>query len=97
MFSFPPGEERAKCLIVSNALHAVAQTLNTHPFFAASYASSFSSFAVARGAQVASGIDPYPDLRDSFVRPEQAQQALLLRCLIGYPLHPSAVESAWLT
>src|SRR5947209_17516643 len=40
MFSFSSGVERARCLIVSNALDAAAQTLNTDPFFAASYASS---------------------------------------------------------
>jgi hypothetical protein len=97
MFSFPAGEERAKCLILSNALDAAAQTLSTRLSFAASYASSFSVFAVAWEAQVASGIDPYPDLRDSFKRPEKSQQAHLLRDLFGNPFRPVALGPAWLT
>jgi hypothetical protein len=91
MFTFPPGEGRARCLIVSNALDAAAQTLNTHTFYAASYAASFSAYAVAWEAQVPSGEDVYPDLRDSFVGPERAKQAALLRDLFGNPFRPAPV------
>jgi hypothetical protein len=88
MFSFPSGVERARCLVVSNALDAAAQTLNTEPFFAASYAASFSCFAMAWEAQVAAGVDAYPELRDWFKQPEMAQQAQLLRDLFGNPFRP---------
>jgi hypothetical protein len=98
MFSFSSGLERARCLIVSNALDAATQTLNTDSFLAASYSSSFSCFAVAWEAQVAAGVDAYPDLQDSFKHPEQAQQSCLLRDLFGNPFRPPpAIDPSWLT
>jgi hypothetical protein len=96
MFSFPAGEERAKCLIVSNALDAAAQLLNTSAATAAHYVAAFSSFAVAWEAQVASGVAPYPYLQDSFKRPEQTRQARTLRDLFGNPYRPFALNPSWL-
>jgi hypothetical protein len=88
MFSFHTGLEQARCLVVSNTLDAAAQTLNTDPFFAAFYASSFSCYAVAWEAQVTSGVDADPDLRDSFKQPEKAQQSRLLLDIFGNPFRP---------
>src|SRR5262249_13859570 len=95
MSAAPTGVERAKGLVVSNSLDAAAQPLNTDPFLAASYAASFSSYAVAWGAQAASE-GPDRDLRDSSKRPEQAQQARLLRELFGNPFRPPSIGPAWL-
>ncbi len=65
--------EQAKCLIISKALNAVARALNIDPWTAAAYASSFSCFALAYEAQVASGKESYSELKDSFKQPEQAK------------------------
>lgn len=97
MFSFPPGPERARCLILSNALDAAAQTLNTQPFYAASYAASFSSFALGWEGQVASGVDSYPDLRDTFTHTERIEQTRLLRELFGNPFRSVAITPYWLS
>jgi hypothetical protein len=97
VLSFPPGAERARCLIVSNALDAAAQTLSTHPFLAAHFASSFAAWAVAWETQVASGLNPYPDTPASFKGPEQAHQACLVRDLFGNPFRPVTVAQSWLT
>src|SRR5262249_5018940 len=75
MFSFPEGVERAKCLVVSNAINAASGTLDTDPNFAALYASAFSSWAIAWEAQVALGVGPYTESPPSLRRPEQKDQA----------------------
>jgi hypothetical protein len=98
MFTFSTAEGQAKALVVSNALDAAVQTLNTDPYSAAIYASSFACYALAWEAQAASGIASFPDLRDSraFKHPEQAQQAFLLRDLFGNPFQPAVVDPALL-
>jgi hypothetical protein len=91
MFLFEDGNERAKCLISSNAVNAAGATIDTDPTFSAQYAAAFSSFAVAWEAQVASGANPYPDLQDSFKQPEQNQQAHLLRDVFGNPFCSASI------
>jgi hypothetical protein len=96
-FSFTDAQERAACLVASNAADAASATLNTAPYSAARYAAAFASFAVAWGAQVASGANPYPDLQECFKRPERTEQARLLREVFGNPFRRVAIDPAWLS
>jgi hypothetical protein len=90
------GAARASCLVVSTAADAAAATLNVDSFLAASYASSFSTFAVAWGAVAATGGDSSLDLPDALKAPEYQQQALLLRDIVGNPFRHPVVDPAWL-
>jgi hypothetical protein len=97
MFSLPEGVERAKSLVTSNAINAAGVNLATNPYFAAEYASAFSSWAVAWEAQIASGIDSDAEPPHSFRRPEQRHQAGLIRDLFGNPFRPApTIERATL-
>jgi hypothetical protein len=83
-------EDRAGCLVVSCAADAAEATLHVDPWFAASYASSFATFAVGWGLVKASGSQP--ELKEDHKRAEWKEQARLLRDVLGNPVRPVAVD-----
>jgi hypothetical protein len=90
----PEGIERAKCLIAATATGAACWALSTDPNDAARLSSYYSAIAVGWEALVASRPDSYADLPDSCKRPEQIQQAALLRCIFGNPFRSVSIEPA---
>jgi hypothetical protein len=92
----PPAEWR-DAMICSNAADAASDTLHEGPWLGACYAASFASSAVGWELMKVSSVRPGLDLDRTLPRPERAQQALLLRDIIGNPFRrPPAIDLTWL-
>jgi hypothetical protein len=94
--SSPEGVERVRGLIVSKAIEAAAAVLRSDPFYAALYASIFSSWALAWEALIASMPDSYTELPNEFKSIEERHQASLLRCIFN-PFHTFSRDRTLLT
>jgi hypothetical protein len=95
-FSVPVGIERAQCLIASSASGAACWALSTNPHDAADFAAGFSAIAAGWEALVASRPASYDNLPSSCQRPEQKQQASLVRCIFSNSLRSVSLNSEWL-
>jgi hypothetical protein len=91
------GKQYAERMIGVNACLAAMATLECRPWLSASGASGFSANAIGWDWLIRTQPDTLPGWVPAARRPEQEQQAHLLRDIIGNPFRPVALNPAWLT
>jgi hypothetical protein len=91
------GLRYASCMIRVNATHAATTTLEGRAWLAADWASGFSANATGWDRRIHSDPETLPAWDPSANRPEQEQQAHLLRDIFGNPFRPATLDPICLT
>jgi len=89
--------EKARLLVASNAARAAKATLEPDAWLSADWASGFAANARAWEWIISHEPDTLPEFNQVAKHPEEQEQILLLRDIVGNPFRPVTAAPSWLT